>query len=61
MNTTVGQLTYAAITVAQMYLDYAARAKAMTPEEASAEWAKVQDRAKRAGAAWDAGELPPAS
>ena len=52
----IGQLTHAAITAAQMYLDYAARSKTMTLEEAKAEWTKVQNRAKAAGAAWDAGE-----
>jgi hypothetical protein len=56
MSPLAGQLTYAAISAAQVYLDFAARSKTMTLDEAKADWAKVRQRAAAVGADWDAGE-----
>jgi hypothetical protein len=43
----------AAIAAALLYLNYASRARAMTPEQAEAEWRAVNERARTAIKSWE--------
>lgn len=58
MSATVATLSVAAIEIAKLYMDYAARAQTMNLETAKAEWARVTQQAAQANARWDAGEPP---